>query len=63
MAHAGDDFHFIVLDLHPPASAIALLAPPQFAVDGGDRDWHAGRQPGQKGHQALSVGLAGSFKA
>jgi hypothetical protein len=63
MADAGYDFHFIVFDLHPPAAAVALLTPPQFPIDCGDLDRHTGRQPGQKSHQALSVRLAGSFKA
>ena len=51
------------LDLHAAAAAVALLAAPQFAVDGGERDGHAGGQSGEGGNQAFAVRFAGGFKS
>ena len=50
------------LDLHAAAAAVALLAPPQFAIDGVERDRDAGGQSGQRGDQALAVRLSGCFE-
>ena len=51
------------LDLHASAAAIALLAAPEFAVDGFEGDGYAGGESGQRGHQAFAVGLSGRFKS
>ena len=38
MPHAADDVRAVGLDLHAAAAAEALLAPPQLAIDGLERD-------------------------
>ena len=63
MAHAADDFGAIGLDLHAPAAAVALLAPPQFAVDGVEGNGDAGGQSRQRRDQALAVRLTRGFKS
>ncbi len=63
MAHAGDDFGPIGLDLHAAAATIALLAAPELAVDGFQRYRYSGREPVQGGHQALAVGLSGRLES
>jgi hypothetical protein len=57
--HAGKHVRLVGFNLHPPAAAIALLPPPQFAVHKIKIDGDAGRQPGDEGNQRLAVGLAG----
>ena len=63
VAHAGDDFGAVGLDLHAPAAAVALLAAPKLAIDGVEGDGYAGRKSRERGHQALAVGLAGGLKS
>jgi hypothetical protein len=43
VAHAGEDLHFVALDLHPPAAPVARLPAPQLAVDERNIDRHAQR--------------------
>ena len=62
VADAGDNFGAVGLDLHAPAAAVALLAAPEFAIDGVERDGNAGRKPGERGDQALAVRLPGCFE-
>ena len=63
VAHAGDNFGAVGFDLHAPAAAVALLAAPQLAIDGVERDRDAGGQPRQGRHQALAMRFSGCFKA
>jgi len=49
-------------DLHAPAAAKSLLAPPKLAVHEFEVDRHAGRHAGDQGDQGLSVGLTGGEK-
>ncbi len=44
-ADAGEELHGIVLDLHAPAAAVALLPSRQFGVDVGGQERHAGGHP------------------
>jgi hypothetical protein len=45
----------IALNLHAPAPAIALLAPPKFAVDKRLLHLHSGGQAGQEGDQRFAM--------
>ena len=63
VADSGDDFGAVGFDLHAPAAAVALLAPPELAVDGIERYGYACGKSGQRGHQAFAVGLAGGLKS
>jgi hypothetical protein len=63
VAHAGDNFGAVGLDLHAPAAAIALLAAPKLAVDGFQRNGYAGWESGKRGHEALAVRLSGGLKS
>ena len=60
VAYAAEDVGLVGFDLHPPAAAIALLAPPQLAVDEIEIDGHVGGQPGEESDEGFSVGFAGS---
>ena len=57
VADAGKNFHFIALDLHPPAAPVAGLAAAQLAVDEGRVHGHAQGQARDDGRQALPVRL------
>ena len=46
------------LDLHPPAAAVPLLAAPKLMIDSVNGNGNPGREPGERGHKALAVGLA-----
>ena len=63
VAHAGHNFGAVGLDLHAAAAAVALLAAPELAIDGVERDGDAGRESGQRRHQAFAVRLAGGLKS
>ncbi len=63
MAHAGDNFGAIGLDLHAAAAAVALLAAPKLAIDRVEGNRDARRESGERGHQPFAVGLAGGFKS
>ena len=63
MAHAGDDFGAVGLDLHAPAAAVALLAAPKLAIHRVEGNRNACRKSGERGHQPFAVGLAGGFKS
>ncbi len=62
VAHAGHNLGAVGFDFHSPATAVPLLPPPQLAVDGLHRNGYAGRESGQRRHEALSVGLPGGLK-
>ena len=51
--------HAVLLDLHAPAAAVAVLAPRQLAVHGRRGDAQPGRQPVEDAGQARAVGFAG----
>jgi two-component system, NarL family, response regulator NreC len=57
MMNAGKYVGCISFDLHPAATAIALLTAPKFPVDELLVHLKAGGQARQKGHQSLSVRL------
>ena len=63
MPHARDNFDPICFNLHASAAAEALLAPPQLAIDGVERDRYAGGQTGERCNEALTVGFSGCFEA
>ncbi len=63
VADAGDNFDAVRFDLHAAAAAVALLAAPQFAIDGVERDGNTGGKSGQGGDQALSMRFTGCFEA
>ena len=63
MPDARNNFDLIGFDLHPPAAPIALLAPPEFTIDGVQRYGNPGREPGKSGDQTFSVRFAGCFEA
>ena len=58
-AQAGRPGDAVLLDLHAPAAAVAVLAPRQLAVHGGRGDAQPGRQPVEDAGQARTVGFAG----
>ena len=59
VAHAAHDMGVVALDLHAAAAAIALLAPPQLAVDELLIDRKPSRHAGEQRDQRLSVRLTG----
>ena len=63
MAHPCHDFGAVCLDLHPAAAPVALLAPPQFAINGVERNWYAGRQARERRYQTLTVGLSSGLES
>src|SRR5579862_8357470 len=63
MADAGHNFGAVVLDLHAPAAAVALLAAPKFVIYGFEGDRHSGGKACESSHQALAMGLPGGFKS
>ena len=62
-AHAADDLGLVVLDLHPPAAAVAVLPPGQVAVDALAVEADAGRHPGDDDGELRPVRLAGADEA
>ena len=50
--------HLILLDKHPAAPAIALLAPPEIVIDLLDVDVESRRHPLDDGGEARTVGLS-----
>ena len=63
VSDAADDVGVIGLDFHAAAAAVALLAAPQFAVDGRHGDGDSSGQPSQSGDKALPVRFSCGFKA
>src|SRR5450631_1368756 len=59
VAYTAEDMGFIRFDLHAAATAVALLTPPELAVDEFEIDGNPGRQSGDKGDQGLPVRLSG----
>ena len=55
MANAGKDVCPILLNAHAATTAVALLAPPQLAIDKFQIDFEARGQSGNKGDEALAV--------
>src|SRR6185369_5953227 len=60
MAHAGDDVGLVGFDLHTPATAKALLPPPQLTINEYLVNTKTCGNAGKEGHQALSVRFSGS---
>ena len=58
-ANAADDLDLIVLDLHPPAAPVAVLAPRHVAIDPLTVEPHARRHAGDDDRQLRAVRLAG----
>src|SRR5262245_31237008 len=63
MPHAGDDLHAVRLNLHTAAASVALLPPPELAVDSVQIDRYARGESGQRRYQALAVRLTGGLKS
>ena len=59
VAHAAENVRLVGLDLHAAAAAVALLAPPQFAVHEIEIDRHAGGQSGDQRNQCFPMRLPG----
>jgi hypothetical protein len=57
--HPGQDMRCIALDTHPSAAAIALLTPPQLAVEKGLIDGNPRRKTADKGYKRFAVAFAG----
>jgi hypothetical protein len=55
MANPADDARAIGFDFHAAAAAIALLAAPQFAIDGFQGHGDTGGQSSQGGDKALAM--------
>src|SRR5947209_7722416 len=60
MAHSRDKMRGVFFDLHPAAAAKSLLPSPKLAINELLIDIHARRNPGDEGHQGLTVGFTGS---
>ena len=63
VAHAGEDARLLRLDGHPPAAAVAELAPLQVALEMRGQQLQPRRQAVENAHQGRSVRLAGCEKA
>src|SRR5207248_10590395 len=63
MAHPGHNLRPVRLDLHPPPAAIALLPPPQVAIDGFQGYGYAGGKSVDRGHKAFAVRLPRRLEA
>ena len=57
--HPGEHMGLVGFNLHPAATAVALLPPPQLAVHEIEIDGDTGWKAGDKGDERLAVGLAG----
>src|SRR5262249_12485386 len=57
VTHTGDNFGAVGLDLHAPAAAIALLAPPQLPVYRIDGNRYAGGESLKRGREAFAMGF------
>jgi len=55
MADPGDQLNGIGFNFHSPAAALPLLAPPQFAIDGFQRNGDARGKAYQGGHETFAV--------
>ena len=62
VAHAAEHVGLVGFNLHAAAAAIALLAPPQIAVDEVKINGHTGRQSGDQRNQRLPMRLPGRRK-
>jgi hypothetical protein len=60
VADAGEDVSGILFDLHPAATAIALLPAPEFAVEKTLVHSQPSGQARQKRDQSFAVGFSGS---
>jgi hypothetical protein len=63
MPYPGHNLGAIGFDLHPPATAVALLAAPKFPIHYFQRYGYTGGQPHERRYQAFSMGLSGGLKA
>src|SRR4029077_12763246 len=59
VVHAGKNMGSVRLNLHPPTTTVALLSPPQVAIDEFLVDFQAGWQTRQECDQSFAMGLAG----
>ena len=55
MTNAGKDVRPILLNAHAATTAVALLSPPQLAIDKFQIDVETRRQSGNKGDETLAV--------
>src|SRR6185503_19520700 len=63
VADAGGDVRGVLLDLHPPAAAVAELAPRHVAVDQLAVELEPGREPLDDAGETGPVGLPGGDDA
>src|SRR2546426_6152563 len=59
MTHAGKDVGGVALDFHATATAVSLLAAPEFAVEEGLVHFQSGGEAGKKCDQGFAVRLSG----
>ena len=62
-AHAGEELSVVLLDLHAPPAAVALLAARELDVDVLGEEWQARGHSFENGHERVPVGFAGGCEA
>src|SRR5579883_125494 len=63
MPHPTDHSRVVGLDFHPSAASVALLAPPQLAIERLNRNGDTGRQACQRRDQAFAVRFSGCLES